>query len=100
MTIRDERILRRTLESIIYGALERFISDHVTAELEKNSVQVDKNALLQQSEKIVKRAVDKAINELKKNGLTSLEALSENPDLVDNLMTKIQDDMISDAESV
>ena len=100
MTFRGELVLRGTLKISLYAAIERFISDHVVPEIEKNSVKVAKVELLKKGEDIVDRAVDRAIRELERNGFKSLEELEENPTLVEKLMNKIQNDMISDAESL
>ena len=100
MTSKDESILRSTIKQVIYGALERFVSDHVTVELEKNSVRLDRESLLEQSEKIVDQTVNKAIKELKKNGFTSLEDVDDNPEVVDNLLTKLQEEIITNAQPV
>ena len=100
MTFRGEVILRGTLRTILYGAMERFVSDHVVPEIEKNSVKANKDALLIKAEGIVDRAVSRAIREIKRHNFNSLDELEEQPELVTDLMDKIQQDMISDAESL
>jgi len=100
MTFTGESVLRGTLRIILYGAMERFISDHVVPEIEKNSVKADKEALLIKAEVIVDKAVSRAIQEIEKNNFDSLEQLENEPELVDRLMTTIQNDMITDAESL
>jgi len=99
MTLRGVSVLRITLRITLYAAIERFISDYVVPEIEKNSVKADKEALLKKGEEIVDNAVNRAIKELEKN-FNSLEELEENPELVDDLMSKVQQDMITDAESL
>jgi len=99
MTLLGVRVLRSTLRISLYAAIERFISDHVVPEIEKNSVKADKVALLKKGEEVVDKAVNQAIKELEKN-FDSLEEVEGNPELVDELMSKVQQDMIRDAESL
>ena len=100
MTRRGERVLRRVLKTTFYLAMEIFISDHVVPEIERNSVQVDRDELLIRGEEIIDRAVNRAITELEYHHITSLDELEDDPQLVESLMDKIQQDMISDAQSL
>jgi len=100
MAIRGERFLRRSLQTTLYAAIERFISDHVVPEIERGSVRADKDALLIKAEDIIDRAISRFFRDLENHNINSIEELDDVPELVENLMDRIQQDLIGNAEDL
>jgi len=96
MTIKGERFLRTVLRETLYGAIERFVSDHLVPEIETSSGQADRDALLIEAEEIIDRAISRAFRELENQNINSIEEIDDVSELVENLMNRIQQDMTRD----
>lgn len=100
MVSSDLKLLEKVLTDLCYQVLDRFISDYVVDDIEKNPSQLSKTILLKKSESQIKKSIKKSINSLKKAGITSLELADQNPDIVTKLMNDVQQEVMKDAETV
>lgn len=96
----DLKLLEKVLTDLCFQVLDRFISDYVVDDIEKNPSQLGKASLLKKSELQINKAIKKSINSLKKAGITSLELANKNPDIVTKLMNDVQQQVMRDAETV
>ncbi len=95
----DTVILENFFRNLFYSVIEQFIP-HAIPEIENELTRSSRDILLKKSKPIVEKAVKKAVKELKKHNITTMESLSENPDLITRLMGNIQNGMEKDAEKL
>ena len=90
-------LLERFLTTLLYKSLEQFIASNVYPESEKEIVKKQRTRMLKKSLPVIKKSAKKAVIELKKNGISSIGSITQNTEVVENLMNAVQKDMESDA---
>ena len=96
----DEEKIRKIIKCAMYQMADQFISEKVAPEIENQSIKNAKDRTLEEIEIIIEKEATSSINELKLKGVSKVKDVNEQPQVVIDVLNKIQIRMEKNAKEL
>ena len=98
MNEKDKKFIRSVLTQVVYGFTEDFLSDVLSDS--QDETKIKKEHIMREASTYIEKNVDNIIQQFEENGINSVKDIEEKPQIVTELVTKIEEGMKENAKKL
>ena len=98
MNEKDKKFIRSVLTHVLYEFTEDFLPDILSDN--QDETKIEKEHIMREASTYIEKNVDNIIQQFEENGINSVKDIEEKPQIVTELVTKIEEDMKENAKKL